>query len=674
MLDGFEEGLIRLAGANEDSALLDRVLVRIARENRFAAVWRRVLSAAIREPNGLGCRVWTLATAVPVIIAEDTVELVGRYLQAAFHLLTAADREAIERAILSIRAADPDDADFFAERRDRLLGCLPASNVVTAEAKARLRELEDAGGPPENTPLFDMGDAICEEFTETHWLEAQGVQVEAEPNRRLRTVSEPAGQFGRQFMNEPPTREQASAILMSLRELREILTRGGDGADPRVVLSASNHLASACAAVASAEWLEGDPATTGFIRAVLLEASRHEHPGPDARRDQHYEDHASLSPSPRFYAADGLLKLVRFPSLVDPEMTGAIDLLSEDRCAEIRSAVGRHLAALYRSAPESFWRLLRRVEAAESSRRIIHYTLAGVRHLTRQQPAEMLDIASAVFERFRNDPQAVDIRCVCLSVVFTANSLTEDPYGGAMIRTIVSDMTKYTADARHLVRTAAELLTIGPIAPPDRQKDRLRLASFTFLEGIATAIREWLQSLERRLLAPQRHSWPADLQPQIEAAHRVAHELGIQTYFASGSFDQEMGEQNPRRSEMNDAMKQRFLHEALPLLSLIAEFGIPDVVHHCLEIFANYVSVDPRVVFLAVARAVRYGQARGYQDEPLAVDLVAGLVRRYIADNRSLFREDTECRDALIELLNIFVLAGWPEAMDLTCRLDEVFR
>jgi hypothetical protein len=49
-------------------------------------------------------------------------------------------------------------------------------------------------------------------------------------------------------------------------------------------------------------------------------------------------------------------------------------------------------------------------------------------------------------------------------------------------------------------------------------------------------------------------------------------------------------------------------------------------------------------------------------------------VSRYIADYRSLFRDDAECRDALIEVLNIFVQAGWPEAMDLTSRLDQVFR
>jgi len=56
------------------------------------------------------------------------------------------------------------------------------------------------------------------------------------------------------------------------------------------------------------------------------------------------------------------------------------------------------------------------------------------------------------------------------------------------------------------------------------------------------------------------------------------------------------------------------------------------------------------------------------------MNLVVGLVRRYLAEYRHLFREDPECRAALIELLDTFIQAGWPEAQRLTYNLDEIFR
>jgi hypothetical protein len=49
-------------------------------------------------------------------------------------------------------------------------------------------------------------------------------------------------------------------------------------------------------------------------------------------------------------------------------------------------------------------------------------------------------------------------------------------------------------------------------------------------------------------------------------------------------------------------------------------------------------------------------------------------VERYLADCRHLFRENPSAREALLDILDIFVSAGWPGATRLTYRLNEVFR
>jgi hypothetical protein len=58
----------------------------------------------------------------------------------------------------------------------------------------------------------------------------------------------------------------------------------------------------------------------------------------------------------------------------------------------------------------------------------------------------------------------------------------------------------------------------------------------------------------------------------------------------------------------------------------------------------------------------------------LAADLVVKLVEQYLAEYRALLREDAECRRTLIEILDVFVQAGWPTARRLTYRLEEIFR
>lgn len=54
------------------------------------------------------------------------------------------------------------------------------------------------------------------------------------------------------------------------------------------------------------------------------------------------------------------------------------------------------------------------------------------------------------------------------------------------------------------------------------------------------------------------------------------------------------------------------------------------------------------------------------------------LVQRVLADHRDIFQsadgQESECLGALLEVLDLFVEAGWPQARQLTHRLKEIYR
>jgi hypothetical protein len=672
LLDGFEEELVRLGGTKGNPALLASVLSGVARENRFAALWRRVLSAAIREPAGLGLKVWTLAASPPVLISSDTLELIGRYLQLVFPLLGVTEREEIERAILSIRKVGPGDEGPIAHWQARLLGCLPSGSVVTTEVGARLKELAATGGPPPNTPLFEVGEATAEEYTEDQWLAEQGVALDEGPNRRLRELTAPFAS-ARVREKRGTNREDLAATLTALRALHHEL-RSGSKADERVTESGWTHLAAACAELAGADWLESEAEAARFVRAVLLEAAESPCPRPNTERDEHYEKYGGLSPSPRWEAAGGLLNLMRVPTLGDAAVVGAIRRLAEDPLTEVRAEPARRVGALFQSAPDAFWPILRRTESVETSRRIIRYELNGVRPLVNAAPRELGELAHNVFNRFREDSAASEIRSECLGIIIDASARGGDPYQDALIDTVVSESTRFVNEVVFLVQTAAATLTKGPVDPPDPTVDRGRLASFALLERIVGEVNRKMQAVESSLRGKPPAEWGSDVRAQLEALQRVAHELGSRVYFASGSFDRSMAARGQRRDKLTEEVRRRFLKEGTLLLGLLTKLRSPEVVHRTLEALAGYVEIDPRAVFLAAVRGIREGATTGYQFEPLAVNLVVGLVRRYLADYRALFRDDKECRTGLIEVLNIFVRAGWPEVLELTYRLEEIFR
>jgi hypothetical protein len=63
-----------------------------------------------------------------------------------------------------------------------------------------------------------------------------------------------------------------------------------------------------------------------------------------------------------------------------------------------------------------------------------------------------------------------------------------------------------------------------------------------------------------------------------------------------------------------------------------------------------------------------------YAYEPLAIGLIVGLVQRYLAEKRDLVTTDEEVLTALRELIEVFVRAGWPEAITLAYQLPDAFR
>jgi hypothetical protein len=448
--------------------------------------------------------------------------------------------------------------------------------------------------------------------------------------------------------------------------------RGGDGADDRVVLSGWLRLSAACANLARSDWMASDPDIAEFTRSVLLEATRNEDPRPDPVSDEDYEKYGSLSPSSKSYAAAGLFTLLRFTVLADGQVIAAIRRLAEDPRAGVRSEAARQLPALYRYNVETFWTVLQRIASSEESRRIVRYALNGVRHLGELHREEQVSLAHAVFKKFQEKEDAAGVRAECLGIVLAARARDSEPYGDSLIDLVLSEMTFFVDETIFLVQTAVSALTKGPVESTDPIADRYRSVSFSFLQRIIGQVQERIVSLEARFRdVPQMH-WPPDLSAQVKGIGRIAHEVAIRTYFASGSFDK-AGGATGSRSTLSDAARKRFLREGATLLSMLTELGFPDVVHNALETLAGYVDVDPRTVFLLAARAVRQGTSGGYQFDQLAASLVVGLVRRYLADYRSLFRESSECRDGLIDV-NIFIRAGWPEALQIAHRLEEIYR
>jgi hypothetical protein len=138
----------------------------------------------------------------------------------------------------------------------------------------------------------------------------------------------------------------------------------------------------------------------------------------------------------------------------------------------------------------------------------------------------------------------------------------------------------------------------------------------------------------------------------------------------------------PTSADGTDAQRVEFYWHVKPLLRQIARLGdspkrngsiFAPTAHHFIEFLGDAVEHDPAGALQLAAAVASASEGAGYNLDSMAAKETVALAERIVADYRSELRRPEVLSD-LVRLLDLFAKAGWPDAMKLLWRLDEVFR
>jgi signal recognition particle GTPase len=678
MLDSFEKYLGDLANEQGEVESLGKVIDLLVSENRLAALWRRVLLVASRSPDTLGRLILPLTWSIPILTSFDTRNLVGNLLRVIFPLISKGKRERIEQTILDI--PDGVDADRFeyAERnRDRLLGCLPESDLVTAKAKTLLAQLKAKNDIPPNKPTVEFGEWSSKAYGEEEHLKEQGVPVETEANKRIRELELPIKEFVDKHMNSVPTLSEVTDLSSPIQALYEALSfADANGVHPKQRDYGWGKLAEACARISRINELSQKIPVARLTKIILLEASNQVEPIPDPEHDSKFGESLSWGmPAARISAAQGLIRLANNPEFSQHDVLEAIARLSQDSVPTVRFQIASGLTALYKTVPELMWQIIERLGRDEPNRGVLQALLGRpLNQLAGHYPDEVTNKAKMVFDRVLDGPGAEMVRAHCIGIFTGLYIWRNQPQCGEVIKNIVLNFTAHLDDVSNLIKHFREPLDYVATDGSDPTQDATRKRAVDLLHQILKCARSALSVLEVRYKTVSFNDWPKQDRETLKSLMQIIDHIGSEIYFASGAYkakekNQPEGQQEPQLEKM-----ELFYKKTGPILDELADIGLASVTHHLLETLEFLVPIDPRGMFLRIGRLLKAGQQGGYQYESLAADLVVKLVEGYLADHRALLRNDSECRQVLIDVLDIFVKVGWPSARRLTYRLEEIFR
>jgi hypothetical protein len=384
--------------------------------------------------------------------------------------------------------------------------------------------------------------------------------------------------------------------------------------------------------------------------------------------DEQFDGGFSSLPG-RIEAVEGLFSLAANPDFNIEHILLKFCALAQDPLPVVRFQVAWRLLKLYERAPEVMWNLIETfaVDPNYRIRREVIHKLDEC--LARPYPERALAIVVKMLEdagTARGKPEEVSEDAVaCLTGYYLWRN---DSTAKAAIDTLVERLPETAHNMGHTFPRLRNARNYVEPANPERATGTRDRAAKLFNAMVKKAVPVIRELIAKRL----RHEDPTpEERTRFDNLERLLVVCGSELYFASGAFQEHRYGLPP---VLITPEQVELYHALAPSWGLLAEIGTPRLVHHLVQTLEMFVPIDPAKVFLLIGQSVLAGRLWSYHFEDQAVELVVRVIRTYIAEHRSIFEKAPDCLRVLRELLDLFIIAGWPSARVVAYRVDEIFR
>lgn len=684
ILSHFEK-LVREWAAAGDAARLNAALDAFARRNRTSLMWSVFMEAGAAHPQTLGLLLAEVLNESMFLRHADYAYGAAALVGALHEAGNATDRERLERLVLELPQTarlhenEPREPtpSWVVHAQNRLLGVLKEPNIVLASLRDLWRERRAKEALPANTRP-EGPRVISHTLTGEELVEEKGVSLKDSTNQemfRLRQALEPI--LGRDDKKLPPAEFDEHWHIVQESERAVNAYRK---AQAKMAEELWGHLVSACENIARrASWPAHDERWK-TVRRILLKASTDSVPHARDDNDERDDWPSWGWPSPRLDAARGLLWLAFRLGRADRSVATALRRLVCDKSHPLRFNVAREVAALEKPAPDLMWELIDSFIANESKFSVLDGLLHSMDWLWRSGAEKVMPRLKLIAERSLSAPAENGIHETLAHLHLFHFLRTGEAESEDFIRKLIADCDgeqafRALSAQLHSCR-AGGWLTAGDAVSQNAPADAVRARTWKFFSELLEAVQAKLKTHRQAWATLHERGQPdaetaKPVKEQLDRATRLVDAVAMQLYFASGAFADRTKKEE---KDLTPPQLRRFWNEAAPLLNALASEMHPHTAHHVVQTLFHLLPYSPREVFLLAARSIQSSAKAGFHHESLAVGDVVKLIQRSLADHREIFQSDSECLAALLDVLDLFVEAGWSEARQLTHRLEEIYR
>lgn len=665
--------LVRDWSARQDATALAEALDTCAQYNRTALMWTELMRVGAEYPDTCGQLLLPLLHE-PVILAHPDYREGSTALFAALHRVGAPEqRAALERLVLTLPQMLPawnEEEHLPAPSpqavQQRLLRALNRDQIVLEEAAALCEQLTGTGAG-DVEPEFKVRLLHGEELQQQLRGPAQPRTPAQDERQRLCRELKPLA---------APERLPASESIdanWSVILAADQAVRAHRETHPHDAQQLADYLTAACATIVSVATWPPDTDRWQIVRAILLQASNNARPGPDDGKEA--DESRSLSwswPAPRLDAARALPELVARLGTLDDEVAATLRRLARDSSYLVRYHVALHLPHLAEHAPTLMWELADSLLCDERSLWVLDALARSLSGLLHRYPAEALPRLELLTQKACAHRTATHRLFTTLAETFLLRPVcSESRTARRYLTYLISKCdTLRCADALHGVIASCRPWLSASVNPRDETAIVTQPRVWQFLRRVLNATQ-----LKRKKLQKLIDIEDADARESYHRLMLLADDLAMNIALANDTI-QPHGTDD--KSRLSHAQLAHLWATASQVLSMLANETHPHTLHSLISVLCLLLPADPQHVFLLAARAIAHGATSGFHYYAEAETVTLRLVQQALAAHREIFKrtndKEMECMTALVNMLDVFVDAGWPAARRLAFTLEQINR
>ena len=673
LADALFEFIADLAKSEEQYYLLDLLLDIFVEYVLAAFFWKRLLERASQFPKVFAPRLFELCIAKPILLHLEVSYELGMFIENAASEFSSEQLRQIEESILvlPIEAENEENDEYLTMHRDSLFARIPM-DLLSTEGKSIREKMERENNVPENRPPVSFSFS-SETVTEEKWLRDKGVDTTTPENKKLQEFSQILEQFCNDWKKDVPTSEAIQFILPKMQMVYSII-KDYTAANKEIINILWRKLIE-CASILAGivDSLDNDSFT--FCRQVILEGAKHELPLPNPRYDAQF-DSTGYSPFPRHEATKGLTLLAY--DKPDKEILDAIECLANDPVPSVRMLIAMQLTNVYAKNPDRFWKILN--QRSESERNlVVQECLYSTLNYIVAHRKENENKTTNVIVKFLKHTPSPEIKSGTsdpfISLLMWLIIKRENSWAIGFIKeTYFNDPIQYsnmlTRGVRETIKTYLDPKQFETNGGTENVKRAINCLSEVISVSV-NKIKELCDALNQN---PTEEN-----QKKLQDTYNVIDQVISSLYY---SFAHDRVKSENQTEIISDDLRCHFYEKVKPLMEQVIDFADdPDTgvmfastAHNFIQLLKSFLRSNPKETIHLAYRVAKSSERFGYNLDVIAVQDIVDFVEIVLADRRDVLRNDEECMESLLNLLDLFAKTGWSDALKLVWRLDEVFR